>query len=72
MWKALIERHNGTPEKARTVSHDKVVNTKTEPSQDSEDFMSARDECSDVFEKLGHAAPDERYENIVIQVLPAV
>ena len=68
-WNALIEKYNGHTKEARRACHNKLVNTKTEPGQDSGDLFFVLDECRNLFEELRQTARDERYEDIILQGL---
>ena len=52
-WKALTEKYNGHTKEARSVCHEKLVNTKMEPGQDPDDFFFVLDECPDLLEEMG-------------------
>ena len=67
----LTEKYNGDTKEARRACHEKLVNTKMEPVQDPDYFFFVLDECRDLLEEMGQIAHDERYEDIIVQALPA-
>ena len=42
-----------------------------EPGQDPDDFFFVLDGCRDLLEDIGQTVHDERYEDIILQALPA-
>ena len=41
-----------------------------ESGQDPDDFVSVPVECRELFEEMGQTVHDERYEDVIFQVLP--
>ena len=70
-WNALNEKYNSHTKEARRACHEKLVNTKMEPGQDPDDFFFILDKCRDRLEEMGQTMHDERYEDIILQALPA-
>ena len=70
-WNALNEKYNSHTKEARRACHKKLVNTKMEPGQDPDDFFFIMDKCRDRLEEMGQTIHDERYEDIILQALPA-
>ena len=68
--KTLTEKYNGHTKEARRACHEKLVNTKMEPGQDTDDLFYVVDEYCDLFEEMGQTVYDERYEDIILQALP--
>ena len=61
-WKALTEKYSGHTKEARREYHEKLVDTKMEPGQDSEDLFFVLDQYRDLLEEMGQTVHDERYE----------
>ena len=70
-WEALTEKYNSHTKEARRACHEKLVNTKMEPGQDPDDLFFVLDGCRDLLEDMGQMVHDERYEDIILQALPA-
>ena len=52
-WKALTEKYSGHTKEARREYHEKLVDTKMEPGQDSEDLFFVLDQYRDLLEEMG-------------------
>ena len=52
-WKALTEKYSGHTKEARREYHEKLVDTKMEPGQDSEDLFFVLDQYRDLLEENG-------------------
>ena len=70
-WEALHEEYNNHAKEARRTCHEKLVNTKIEPSQNPDDVSFLLDGCRDLLGVKGQTVHDERYEDTILQALPA-
>ena len=70
-WKALAETYSGHTKEARKACQEKFINTKTKPGQDPDDLFFVLDEGRDLLEESRQTVHDERYEDIIFQVLPS-
>ena len=50
---------------------EKLVTTTMDPGQDPDDFFFVLDECRQQLEDMGESVHDERYEDSILQALPA-
>ena len=70
-WSALEEKYSSHTKEARRVYHEKLHSTKVQEGDDSDDFLYTMDGFRERLENMGQPGPDERYEDIILQVLPA-
>ena len=69
-WNALEKNNNYTKE-AKRAYHEYLHNAKMKSGDDPDDFLSTMDGYRERLENMGQPVPDERYEDIVLQSLPA-
>ena len=67
---ALRGKYNSHTKGARRACHEKLVTTRMDPGQDSDDIFFILDECRQQLEDMGESVHDERYEDIILQALP--
>ena len=70
-WNALEKKYNGNTKEARRAYHEYLHNTKMESGDDPDDFLYTMDGYREHLEDMGQPVPDERYEDIILQALPA-
>ena len=70
-WSALEEKYNSHTKEARKAYHQKLDSTKIKSGNDPDDFLYIMDGFRERLEDMGQPVPDERYEEIIFQVLPA-
>ena len=70
-WNALEKKYNSNAKEARKAYHERLYNTKMKPGDDPDDFIYTMDGCREHLEDMDQSVPDERYEDIIIQALPA-
>ena len=70
-WDALEKKYNGNTKEARRAYHEYLHNTKMESGDDPDDFLYTMDGYRERLEDMGQPVPDERYEDIILQALPA-
>ena len=69
--KALREKYNSHTKEARRACHEKLVTTRMDPGQDPDGFFFILDGCCQQLEDTEESVHDERYEDIILQALPA-
>ena len=67
---ALEEKYNSHTKEARRAYHEKLHSTKMKSGDDPDDFLYTMDGFRERLEDMGQPAPDERYEDIILQALP--
>ena len=70
-WSALEEKYNSHTKEARRAYHEKLHSTKMKPGDDPDNFLYTMDGFRERLEDMGQPVPDERYEDIILQALPA-
>ena len=70
-WSALEEKCNSHMKEARRAYHEQLNSTKMKSGDDPDDFMFTMDGFRGRLEDMGQPVPDERYEDIILQSLPA-
>ena len=70
-WNALEEKYNGHTKEARRAYHEKLHNSKKRSGDDPDNFLYIMDSFRERLEDMGQPVPDERYEDIILQALPA-
>ena len=68
---ALEEKYNNHTKEARRAYHEKLHSTKIKSGDDPDDFLYTMDGFRERLEDMGQPVPDERYEDIILQALPA-
>ena len=70
-WNALEEKYNSDTKEARRAYHEKLHITKMKSGDDPDDFLYTMDDFCERLEDMGQPVPDERYEDIILQAIPA-
>ena len=70
-WNALEKKYNSNTKEARKAYHGYLHNTNIKSGDDRDDFVYTMDGYRERLEDMGQPVPDERYEDIMPQVLPA-
>ena len=70
-WNALEKKYNGNTKEARRVYDECLHITKMKSGDDPDVFLYTMDGYRKRLEDMGQPVPDERYENIILQALPA-
>ena len=70
-WSALEEKYNSHTKEARRAYYEKLHSTKMKSGDDPDDFLYTMDGLREHLEDMGQPVPDERYEDIILQALPA-
>ena len=70
-WNALEEEYNSHTKEARRAYHEKLHSTKMKSGDDPDDFLYTVDGFRERLEDMGQPVPDERYEDIILQAIPA-
>ena len=70
-WSALEEKYNSDTKEARRAYHEKLHSTKMKLGDETDDFLYIMDGFRGRLEDMGQPVPDERYEDIILQALPA-
>ena len=70
-WNALEEKYKNHTKEARRAYHEKLHSTKMISGDDLDDFMYTMDGFRERLEDMGQPVPDERYEDIILQAIPA-
>ena len=71
VWNALEEKYNSHTKEARRAYHEKLHSTKMKSGDDPDDFLYTMDGFRERLEDVGQPVPDERYENNILQAIPA-
>ena len=70
-WNALEKKYNSNTKEARRAYHEYLHNAKMKSSDDPDDFHYTMDGYRERLKDMGQPVPDERYEDIILQALPA-
>ena len=70
-WNALEEKYNSHTKEARRAYTEKLHSTKMKSGDDPDNFLYTMDGFRKRLEDVGQPAPDERYEDIILQAIPA-
>ena len=70
-WSALEEKYNSHTKEARRAYHEKLHSIKRKSGDDPDGFLYTMDGFRERLEDMGQPVPDERYEDIILQALPA-
>ena len=70
-WSALEETYTSHTKEARRVYHEKLHSKKMKSSDGPDDFLYTVDGFRARLEDMGQPVPDERYEDVILQTLPA-
>ena len=70
-WSALEEKYNSHTKEARRAYHEKLHSTKMKSGDGPDDFLYTMDGFREHLEDMGKPVPDERYDDIILQALPA-
>ena len=70
-WNALEEKYNSHTKEGRRAYYEKLHSTKMKSGDDPDDFLYTMDGFRERLEDMGQPVPDERYEDIILQALPA-
>ncbi|CAN0262151.1 unnamed protein product [Ascophyllum nodosum] len=70
-WNALEKKYNSNTKEARRAYHEYLHNAKMKSGDDPDDFLYTMDGYRERLKDMGQLVPDERYEDIILQALPA-
>ena len=70
-WNALGNKYNSSTKEARRAYHEYFHNAKMKSGDDPDDFLYTMDGYRERLKDMGQPVPDERYEDIILQALPA-
>ena len=70
-WNALEKQYNSNTKEARRAYHEYLHNAKMKSGDDPNDFLYTMDGYCERLKDMGQRVPDERYEDIILQALPA-
>ena len=70
-WNALEKKYNSKTKEARRAYHEYLHNAKMKSGDDPDDFLYTMDGYRERLKDMGQPVPDERYEDIILQALPA-
>ena len=70
-WNALKKKYNSNTKEARRVYDGYLHKTKIKSGDNRDDFLYTMDGNRERLEDMGQPVPDERYEDTILQVLPA-
>ena len=70
-WNALEKKYNSSTKEARRAYHEYLHNAKMKSGDDPDDFLYTMDGYRERLKDMGQPVPDERYEDIILQALPA-
>ena len=70
-WNALEKKYNSNTKEARRAHHEYLHNAKMKSGGDPDDFLYTIDGYRERLKDMGQPVPDERYEDIILQALPA-
>ena len=71
VWNAPEDKHNSNTKEARRAYHEYLHNTKMKSGDDLDDCFYTMDGYRERLEDIGQPVSDERYEDIILQVLLA-
>ena len=70
-WNALEKKYNSNTNEARRAYHEYLHNAKMMSGDDPDDFLHTMDGYRERLKDMGQPVLDERYEDIILQALPA-
>ena len=70
-WNALEKKCISNTKEARRAYHEYLHNAKMESGNDPDGFLYTMNGYRERLENMGQPIPDERYEGIILQALPA-
>ena len=70
-WNALEKKYNSNTKETRRAYHEYLHNVKMKSGDDPDDFLYTMDGYRERLKDMGQPVPDERYEDIILQALPA-
>ena len=70
-WSVLEEKYSSHTKEATRAYHEKLHSTEMKLGDDPDDFLYTMDGFRERLEDMGQPVPDERYEDIILQALPA-
>ena len=70
-WNVLEKKYNSNTKEAKRAYHDYLHNAKMKSGDDPDDFLYTMDGYCERLKDMGQPVPDERYEDIIFQALPA-
>ena len=70
-WNAPEEKCNSPTKEAKRAYHEKLHRTKMKSRGDPDDFLYTMDGFHERLEDIGQPVSDERYEDIILQSIPA-
>ena len=70
-WNALEKKYNSNTKEARRAYHEYLHNAKMKSGDDPDDFVYTMDGYRERLKDMGQPVPDERYEDTILQALPA-
>ena len=70
-WNALEKKYNSNTKEARKAYHEYLHNVKMKSGDDPDDFLYTMDGYRERLKDMGQPVPEERYEDIILQALPA-
>ena len=70
-WNALEKKYNNNTKETRRAYHEYLHNAKMKSGDDPDDFLYTMDGYRERLKDMGQPVPDERYEDIILQALPA-
>ena len=70
-WNALEKKYNSITKEARRAYNEYLHNAKMKSGDDPDDFIYTMDGYRERLKDMGQPVPNERYEDIILQALPA-
>ena len=70
-WNTLGKKYNSNTKEAKRAYHEYLHNTKMKSGDDPEDSLYTMDRYRERLEDIGQPVPDERYGNVILQILLA-
>ena len=70
-WNALEKKYNSNTKEATRAYHEYLHNAKMKSGDDPDYFLYTMDGYRERLKDTGQPVPDERYEDIILQALPA-
>ena len=71
LWSALEEKYNSHTKEARRAYHEKLHSTKMKSDDAYDHCRYTMDGFRERLEDMGQLVPDERYEDVILEALPA-
>ena len=69
-WNALEKKYNSHTKEASRAYHEQLNETKMNSGDDPDGLFDTMDDFRERLEDMGQPVPEERYEDIILQVLP--